>query len=38
LVDIATTELKQEYLDGNVLWGNCGYPLQYKDIRADLTA
>lgn len=35
LVDTATTELKQEYLDGNVLWGNCGYPLGYRSIRAE---
>lgn len=37
LVDIATTELKQEFLDGNVIWGNCGYPLQYKGIRAEFS-
>lgn len=35
LVDTVTTELKQEYMDGNVVWGNCGYPLTYSKIRAE---
>lgn len=34
LVDTVTTELKQEYMDGNVVWGNCGYPLSYAKIRS----
>jgi hypothetical protein len=34
LVDTITTEMKQEFLDGNIQWGNCGYPLSYGDIRA----
>jgi len=35
LVDTATSELKQEYMDGNVMWGNCGIPLAYGDLRAN---
>ena len=27
------TEMKQEFLDGNVCWGNCGIPLQYGELR-----
>jgi hypothetical protein len=27
------TDMKQEYLDGNVCWGNCGIPLSYGDLR-----
>ena len=34
LVDTITTEMKQEYLDGNVQWGNCGIPLAYGNLRA----
>jgi hypothetical protein len=35
LLDTITTEMKQEYLDGNVQWGNCGIPLAYGDLRAN---
>ena len=35
LIDTITTDMKQEYLDGNIMWGNCGYPLSYGDIRAN---
>ena len=34
LVDTITTEMKQEYLDENVQWGNCGIPLAYGNLRA----
>ena len=34
LLDTIQTEMKQEFLDGNVQWGNCGIPLGYGDIRA----
>ena len=34
LVDTITTDMKQEYLDGNVQWGNCGIPLAYGNLRA----
>jgi hypothetical protein len=35
LVDTITTEMKQEYIDENVMWGNCGYPIAYGRVRAD---
>lgn len=35
-VDTVETEMMQEYLDGNVKWGNCGYPLSYSGLRAIL--
>ena len=35
-VDIATTDMKQEFIDENVMWGNCGIPLVYGGIRCDL--
>jgi hypothetical protein len=31
-LDTVTTDMKQEYLDGNVAWGNSGYPLSYGRI------
>ena len=31
-LDTVTTELKQEYLDENVMWGNRGYPVSYGGI------
>jgi hypothetical protein len=34
LLDTITTEMKQEYLDENVMWGNCGIPLNYGAVRA----
>jgi hypothetical protein len=34
LVDTITTKMKQEYLDENVQWGNCGIPLAYGNLRA----
>jgi hypothetical protein len=34
LLDTIQTEMKQEFLDGNVQWGNCGIPLAYGDVRA----
>jgi hypothetical protein len=34
LLDTITTEIKQEFLDTNIQWGNCGYPLCYGDVRA----
>ena len=33
LVDTITTEMQQEFLDGNIQWGNCGIPLSYGDLR-----
>jgi hypothetical protein len=36
LVDTITTDIKQEYLDGNIQWGNCGIPIGYGDLRAHL--
>lgn len=33
LVDVATTDMKQEYLNENVIWGNGGIPLSYGKIR-----
>ena len=33
LLDTIQTEMKQEFLDGNIQWGNCGIPLAYGDIR-----
>jgi hypothetical protein len=33
LLDTIQTEMKQEFLDGNIQWGNCGIPLSYGDIR-----
>jgi hypothetical protein len=33
LVDTITTDIKQEFLDSNMQWGNCGYPLSYADVR-----
>jgi hypothetical protein len=33
LVDTITTDMKQEFLDGNMQWGNCGIPLSYGDVR-----
>lgn len=33
LVDTITTDIKQEYLDGNIQWGNCGIPIGYGDLR-----
>lgn len=36
LVDTITTEMKQEFLDGNVQWGNCGIPLSYGNLRVIL--
>lgn len=35
-IDIATTEMKQEYLDENVMWGNCGIPISYGSLRVQL--
>ena len=32
-LDTVTTEMKQEYLDENVMWGNKGYPLVYGNLR-----
>ena len=34
LVDTITTDMKQEYLDENVQWGNYGIPLAYGNLRA----
>jgi hypothetical protein len=34
LVDTIETEMKQEFLDGNIMWGDCGYPLSYSPIRS----
>lgn len=34
LLDTIQTEMKQEFLDCNVQWGNCGIPLGYGDVRA----
>ena len=34
LVDTITTDMKQEFLDENIQWGNCGIPLSYADVRA----
>jgi len=34
LLDTIQTEMKQEFLDGNIKWGNCGIPLAYGDLRA----
>ena len=34
LVDTISTDIKQEYLDENIQWGNCGYPVVYGDLRA----
>ena len=34
LLDTIQTEMKQEFLDGNIIWGNCGIPLAYGDLRA----
>ncbi len=33
-LDTVTTDMKQEYLDGNVMWGNKGYPISYGGIGA----
>jgi hypothetical protein len=34
LLDTIGSEIKQEFLDGNIQWGNCGIPLAYGDLRA----
>lgn len=34
LIDTVTTESKRDYMDENVVWGNCGYPLSYSKIRS----
>ena len=31
-LDTVATDMKQEYLDENVMWGNKGYPLSYGRI------
>lgn len=35
LVDTITTDIKQEYEDENIMWGNCGIPLSYGAVRAN---
>lgn len=35
-LDTTSTEMKQEYLDENVMWGNKGYPISYGGIGAYL--
>lgn len=32
-LDTVLTEMKQEYLDKNVMWGNKGIPLSYSELR-----
>lgn len=32
-LDTVTTEMKQEYLDKNVVWSTGGYPIFYRKIR-----
>ena len=31
-LDTVTTDMKQEYLDENVMWGNRGYPISYGGV------
>jgi len=35
LVDTVETDMMQEWLDGNVMWGNVGIPIGYGNIRAN---
>lgn len=34
LVDTIETDMKQEFLDGNIMWGDCGIPLTYTKVRS----
>lgn len=33
LIDTYNTEMKQEFLDDNVMWGDNGIPLSYRGLR-----
>jgi len=35
LVDTVESEYMCEWMDGNVMWGNCGIPIGYGNIRAN---